>query len=66
MYVRPNERAVRPLDGGVPPGVMQQARRLVLEAAQAGLGRLQTARAVDECWRELRSDTQEGSARRSR
>jgi len=66
MYVRPSERAVRPLDGGVPAGVKEAAQRLVLEAAQAGLGRLQTARAVDDCWRELKSGVQEGSARRSR
>ena len=37
-------------DGGEPAGVALAARRLVLEAAQAGLGRAQTARAVDECW----------------
>jgi GntR family transcriptional regulator len=54
MYVlAPRPAGVRALDGGVPPGVTEAARRLVLEAAQAGLTRAQTARAVDDCWREL-------------
>jgi GntR family transcriptional regulator len=67
MYVRVQERLIRPLDGGVPAGVAQAARRLVLEAAQAGLGRTQTARAVDECWRELKNEAAtETSVRRSR
>jgi GntR family transcriptional regulator len=69
MFVRPPHEAVRPLNPGVPAGVAQAARRLVLEAAQAGLNRLQTARAVDDAWRELRvqsvGDTP-SSARRSR
>ncbi len=67
MYVRQQERLIRPIDGGVPAGVAQAARRLVLEAAQAGLGRAQTARAVDECWRELKTESAgETNARRSR
>jgi GntR family transcriptional regulator len=67
MYVRVQERLVRPIDGGAPAGVAQAARRLVLEAAQAGLGRTQTARAVDEAWRELKTESAgETSARRSR
>src|SRR5262245_36124184 len=67
MYVRVQERLVRPIDGGAPPGVAQAARRLVLEAAQAGLGRTQTARAVDEAWRELKTEAAtETSVRRSR
>jgi GntR family transcriptional regulator len=67
MYVRVQERLIRPIDAGVPAGVAQAARRLVLEAAQAGLGRAQTVRAVEECWRELKTDTAaEPGARRSR
>jgi GntR family transcriptional regulator len=54
MYVRPPRPAsLRAPDAGVPAGVTEAARRLVLEAAQAGLNRTQTARAVDDCWREL-------------
>src|SRR5262245_959913 len=54
MYVRaPRPTALRAPDGGVPAGVTEAARRLVLEAAQAGLTRAQTGRAGDECWREL-------------
>ena len=67
MYVRQQERLIRPIDGGVPAGVAQAARRLVLEAAQAGLGRVQTVRAVEESWRELKTETAvDISARRSR
>ena len=67
MYVRQQERLIRPIDGGVPAGVAQAARRLVLEAAQAGLGRVQTVRAVEEAWRELKTETAgDTSARRSR
>jgi|KBSMisStaDraftv2_1062788.scaffolds.fasta_scaffold1073061_2 GntR family transcriptional regulator len=67
MYVRVQERLVRPLDGGVPAGVAQAARRLVLEAAQAGLGRAQTVRAVEESWKELKSGAAtDNSVRRSR
>jgi GntR family transcriptional regulator len=67
MYVRQQERLIRPIDGGVPAGVAQAARRLVLEAAQAGLGRVQTVRAVEESWRELKTETAgDTSARRSR
>lgn len=67
MYVRVQERLIRPIDGGVPAGVAQAARRLVLEAAQAGLGRTQTTRAVDEAWRELKTEAAaETSVRRSR
>ena len=67
MYVRLQERLVRPIDGGAPAGVAQAARRLVLEAAQAGLGRTQTARAVDEAWRELKTEAApDTSVRRSR
>jgi GntR family transcriptional regulator len=69
MYVRPPRAGVRAIGGGVPAGVTQAARRLVLEAAQAGLGRAQTARAVDDCWRELESEPAREigkNARRSR
>jgi GntR family transcriptional regulator len=67
MYVRVQERLIRPIDGGVPAGVAQAARRLVLEAAQAGLGRAQTVRAVEESWRELKNEAAtENSVRRSR
>jgi GntR family transcriptional regulator len=67
MYVRQQERLIRPIDGGVPAGVAQAARRLVLEAAQAGLGRTQTVRAVEDSWRELKSEAAgDTSARRSR
>ena len=67
MYVRVQERLIRPIDGGVPAGVAQAARRLVLEAAQAGLGRAQTVRAVDDCWRELKAEAAtETGVRRSR
>ena len=69
MYVRPLPPAVRSLDRGVPAGVAQAARRLVLEAAQAGLDRLQTTRAVDDFWRELKSHPMSddmSKARRSR
>ena len=67
MYVRQQERLIRPIDGGVPAGVAQAARRLVLEAAQAGLGRVQTVRAVEEAWVEIKTDTAgDTSARRSR
>ena len=67
MYVRQQERLIRPIDGGVPAGVAQAARRLVLEAAQAGLGRAQTVRAVGESWRELKTESAgDTSARRSR
>jgi GntR family transcriptional regulator len=67
MYVRVQERLIRPIDGGVPAGVGQAARRLVLEAAQAGLGRNQTVRAVDDAWRELKTESAtETGARRSR
>ncbi|HEX4403915.1 MAG TPA: GntR family transcriptional regulator [Polyangia bacterium] len=40
--------------GEVPPGVGAAARRLVLEAAQAGLTLPQTARAVESEWRDVR------------
>src|SRR5580765_2603614 len=67
MYVRQQERLIRPIDGGVPAGVAQAARRLVLEAAQAGLGRAQTVRAVEESWKELKSGAAtDNSVRRSR
>jgi len=67
MYVRVQERLIRPIDGGVPAGVAQAARRLVLEAAQAGLGRAQTVRAVEDSWRELKTEAaNETSVRRSR
>src|SRR5215471_18637072 len=67
MYVRVQERLIRPIDGGVPAGVAQAARRLVLEAAQAGLGRAQTVRAVEDSWRELKTESAtETSVRRSR
>jgi GntR family transcriptional regulator len=69
MYVRPRQPVMRSLNRGVPAGVAQAARRLVLEAAQAGLDRLQTTRAVDDCWRELKSQPVSddvSKARRSR
>jgi GntR family transcriptional regulator len=51
--------ALAPRDDGahareVPPGVGAAARRLVLEAAQAGLTLPQTARAVESEWRDVR------------
>jgi GntR family transcriptional regulator len=41
-------------DGGTPPlGVAAAARRLVLEAAQAGMTMTQTVRSVESEWREV-------------
>jgi GntR family transcriptional regulator len=41
-------------DGGMPPlGVATAARRLVLEAAQAGMTMTQTIRSVESEWREV-------------
>jgi GntR family transcriptional regulator len=39
--------------GNLPPGVSAAARRLVLEAAQAGLTMAQTVRSVENEWREV-------------
>ena len=61
MFVRPPRVSVTNSDGGVPAGVAQAVHRLVLEAAQAGLTRARTLRAVEEGWRQVHaaSDDQE-------
>jgi GntR family transcriptional regulator len=66
MYVRPRQQGTRPMSRGIPSDVTAAARRLVLEAAQAGLDRQQTVRAVDECWRELTREDAPTKLRRSR
>jgi GntR family transcriptional regulator len=53
MFVRPPASA-DPADP-VPASVEHAARRLALEAAQAGLTRARTMSAVEEAWRELGS-----------
>jgi GntR family transcriptional regulator len=65
-------RAARPdLPGGrgeTPSGVAAAARRLVLEAAQAGMTMTQTVRSVESEWREVgpRPAPQHGHERKQR
>lgn len=69
MYVRPPHPGISAGAAAVPAGVVQAARRLVLEAAQAGLTRARTVRTVEESWREVHqasSESPKDAARRAR
>ncbi len=53
MFVLPGREGPRGVRKDAPAGVAAAARRLVLEAAQAGLSLAQTERAVGSEWREV-------------
>jgi GntR family transcriptional regulator len=53
MFVRPPVDLGARAAAAVPASVQHAARRVVLEAAQAGLTRARTFGALEEAWREL-------------
>ncbi len=53
MFVRGSAVDLAGGRGGTPSGVAAAARRLVLEAAQAGMTMMQTVRSVESEWREV-------------
>jgi len=53
MFVRESAVHLAGGRGGTPSGVGAAARRLVLEAAQAGMTMTQTVRSVESEWREV-------------
>ncbi|HVX97901.1 MAG TPA: GntR family transcriptional regulator [Polyangia bacterium] len=65
VFVLSPREEVRDERGKLPPGVSAAARRLVLEAAQAGLTLAHTVRAVESEWREV-GPKQDGLERKER
>src|SRR5450432_805134 len=53
MFVRASQPELHAGRGETPSGVAAASRRLVLEAAQAGMSMTQTVRSVESEWREV-------------
>ena len=53
MFVRVARVFPRADRARIPPGVGEGARRFVLEAAQAGLDRLEAIKQIENAWRDL-------------
>ena len=62
MFVAARKPAVAQQKEARRQAVLRAAERLVLEAAQARLGREETQRLVDECWRDLERTDKRGEA----